>query len=185
MATADGSGGVGSFFAQAAKAWSDFGAKIDAEAYDFVYGRRDKQWNPDRRPEDERNTPFDISASTLSWGGMKSDDDFVSYTKMSLPDEQPAPDAVIREDKSALSDDELALLGLKQAVDAVAANAGATNEPRPIAGRELAELCFAKYSRYHDISLLTTSPFGKANRQVAVNVYGMLQLAMPSCEGGS
>mmetsp|Transcript_11009 Transcript_11009/g.34747 ORF Transcript_11009/g.34747 Transcript_11009/m.34747 type:complete len:225 (+) Transcript_11009:287-961(+) len=139
---------------------------VDREAWDFVYGKRDAQWNPDRRTDEERSTPFDIGSSTLSWGGMRSETEFASYARTVLPEEEPAVTALIREDRDALSDDELALLGLQQAVDAAA------GAPRPITGRELAELCFAKYSRYHDIAILTATPFGKANRQVAVNIYG-------------
>lgn len=168
---AEGSGG--GFLAQASKAWGDFGKAVDEEMWEFLYGKRDRQWNPDRRTEEERNKPFDITASTLSWGGMKSDTEFVSYTKTALPEEEPAPNAIVSADRAALSDEELYLLGLKQAVNAaVGPEEDSDDGPPPIAGRELAELCFAKYSRYHDISILTTSPFGKANRQVAVNVYG-------------
>jgi hypothetical protein len=166
-AAADGGGGGGSFLASAAKAWTDFSAAVDEEMWDFMYGARDRQWNPDRRSEEERRTPFDISKSSLSWGGMRSDLEFSYYKSAALPEDEPAQNAVVREDVTSLSDDDLALLGLKAAV-----NAAVDSGEREITGRELAELCFAKYSRYHDIGLLTTSPFGKTYRQVAVNIYG-------------
>jgi hypothetical protein len=43
---------------------------------------------------------------------------------------------------------------------------------RTLAAAELAELCYAKYDRYHDLSIYSAQPFGKENRQVALNIYG-------------
>ncbi|KAJ1628341.1 hypothetical protein T492DRAFT_1018845 [Pavlovales sp. CCMP2436] len=161
-------GGGGGLWEDVAAAWSAFGKRVDAEIDEFTFAKRDRQWNPDRRTEEERNKPFDMSASTLSWGGMQPDSWTVFATTV-LKDEELAKDAVIT---SALGDEELALLGLKQAINSAVGSAPSADIETPMSGRELAELCFTKYSRYHDIALLTTSPFGKSNRQVAVNMYG-------------
>eukprot|EP00466_Bigelowiella_natans_P018048 jgi/Bigna1/62962/fgenesh1_kg.45_\ len=45
-------------------------------------------------------------------------------------------------------------------------------ENRYISGRKLAEMVFAKYGKYHDVTLLQAKPFGADFRQVAVNIYG-------------
>ncbi|CAM9276643.1 unnamed protein product [Heterosigma akashiwo] len=50
--------------AEQKKTWQE---KLDDALWDFIYGAREKQWNPDRRPEGERGA-FDRTASTLSWG---------------------------------------------------------------------------------------------------------------------
>lgn len=164
----------GGFFGSAAKALSEAASalgklNVEEEVYDMMYGRRDRQWNPDRRTEEERKARFDVTASTLSWGGARTDAAFTAYTREELPEDAPASNAVIREDRTGdLDADALALLGLKDAVDAAVDADG----PRPISGRELAELCFGKYSRYHDLAILTATPFGKSARVVALNVYG-------------
>jgi hypothetical protein len=162
------------FFGSAAKALSDAASalgkmNVEEEVYDMMYGRRDRQWNPDRRTEEERKARFDVTASTLSWGGLRTDSEFTAYAREELPDDAPASNAVIRQDQAGdLDADALALLGLKDAVNA----AIATDGPRPITGRELAELCFAKYSRYHDLAFVTQTVFGKSARIVSMNVYG-------------
>ncbi|KAG5186107.1 hypothetical protein JKP88DRAFT_162400, partial [Tribonema minus] len=43
---------------------------------------------------------------------------------------------------------------------------------RTVSPVELAELCFAKYDKYHDLSIYSAQPFGRENRQVALNIYG-------------
>lgn len=123
--------------------------------HQFIYGKRDKQWNPDRRSEEERGKPFDFDSSTLSWGGLKgSATTFDSYASTALPEDSAAELPGVGSGGSMLA-----------GVDAAAGDA-------PLTGRELAELTFNKYQRYHDIGLQTFSPFGQANRQVAVNIYG-------------
>jgi hypothetical protein len=44
-----------------------FWQKLDAEVWDMFYGKKERQWNPDRRPVELRGR-YDKSRSQLSWG---------------------------------------------------------------------------------------------------------------------
>jgi hypothetical protein len=44
-----------------------FWQKLDAEVWDMFYGKKERQWNPDRRPVELRGR-YDKAASKLSWG---------------------------------------------------------------------------------------------------------------------
>eukprot|EP00180_Rhodochaete_pulchella_P000867 Plantae.Rhodophyta-Rhodochaete_pulchella.ctg17024.p1 GENE.Plantae.Rhodophyta-Rhodochaete_pulchella.ctg17024~~Plantae.Rhodophyta-Rhodochaete_pulchella.ctg17024.p1 ORF type:complete len:310 (+),score=19.08 Plantae.Rhodophyta-Rhodochaete_pulchella.ctg17024:405-1334(+) len=44
-----------------------FWEKLDRATWQFFQGRKEEIWQPDMRPQSERNAPLDKSKSTLSW----------------------------------------------------------------------------------------------------------------------
>lgn len=174
--------------AEQKKTWQE---KLDDALWDFIYGAREKQWNPDRRPEGERGA-FDRTASTLSWGrwplelegaegamaaAAQAEAEYNGGAAQEEEGEEESPyaaPAFLTEspDKNdplrRVLDEQAKIMADLQQVPT------AKHLRRFASGRELAELCFAKYGQYHDLSVYYSDPFGKDQRQVAFNVYGSM-----------
>ena len=158
---------------------SSFWDKLDDLAWDFLYGRKERQWNPDRRPVEMRG-PYDQSRSQLSWGNNpEAEDDeqrvtavdeaaAVETTETQEAYQQPfvMQESLDRNDPTAIA------LAKQMALMNAFASVPRTRAERTLMPKQLAEMCFAKYGMYHDMSIYSAQPFGKANRQVAFNIYG-------------
>ena len=167
-----------SFFDSLKKAAGDF----DEAVWDAFQGRKERIWSPDRRPPDQRG-PFDFSQSTLSWGregcdidsenpvkGCAEITDEVAASLLALA-EMPVDSVSYESDMALLGDGRGGLAGLARGRAAMYAQVPSNPEARATRGRELAELCFAKYGRYHDMTLLRNKIFD-GQWQVAFNIYG-------------
>ena len=166
------------FFDSLKKAADEF----DEAVWDAFQGRKERIWSPDRRPPDQRG-PFDFSASTLSWGregceidsdnpvkGCAEISDDVARTLLALA-ETPVDEVSFGADMALLGDGRGGLAGLARGQLAMYAQVPSSPEARETSGRELAELCFAKYGRYHDMTMLRNKVFD-GQWQVAYNIYG-------------
>eukprot|EP00967_Tisochrysis_lutea_P138604 scaffold250533_cov36-Tisochrysis_lutea.AAC.1 len=162
--------------------FDDIMKKADEAVWDAFQGRKERIWSPDRRPEDQRG-PFDFSRSTLSWGregcDIDSDDPVKGCAQISEEvaaslraiAETPSDYVTYEDDMKLLADGRGGLAGEFSGKLAMYAQVPGNPLARETSGRELAELCFAKYGRYHDMTILRNKVSG--NRwQVAFNIYG-------------
>jgi len=161
-----------------------FWQRFEESAWDLFQGKKEKKWSPDRRPENERGF-FDVSKSTLCWGRWNVFDadgdiptgDADKTNQVWIPSEEIEEFERRRDNnplgEASLKSDDVSESFIQQ-IQYVADFVDLPNTAagRRCSGRELAELCFAKYGYYHDIAILQTKPFGDENRQVAVNIYG-------------
>jgi len=165
------------------KTWKE---KLDDALWDFIYGEREKKWNPDRRPAELQGKPFNYETSTLSWGRWEPEELKIEESEITEAvdfAEEPTEDK-----KEKGEADSLPILAteqldkndpMRQRLDEQLAKLAdfdqipSDEKERMLSGgRQLAELCFSKYERYHDMSVYYSDPFGKDQRQVAFNVYG-------------
>jgi len=157
------------------KSWQEI---FDDAMWDFIYGYREKQWNPDRRPKEQQGKPFDYAASKLSWGKCNA------YNSMKTEDGQEPADASVENNANfgiisgIIGEKQDKNDPLVQKIDEEMSrlidysHIPTDEKLRYLSGLELAELCFSKYENYHDMSVYYADPFGKDQRQVAFNVYG-------------
>uniref|UniRef100_A0A6T6Z8V4 Uncharacterized protein n=1 Tax=Amorphochlora amoebiformis TaxID=1561963 RepID=A0A6T6Z8V4_9EUKA len=138
---------------------------------DFMYGWKDDKWNPDRRTEEERGSRVRPSLSSLSWGRFEWENDAQEHLRDFIQG-QGYPMRAVTE--NMLSEEALDTSTDVEINQALVERMKARGENRYICGRKLAEMVYAKYGRYHDVSLLQAKPFGnrEEGRQVALNIYG-------------
>jgi hypothetical protein len=162
--------------------FGDLLKKADEAVWDVFQGRKERIWSPDRRPADQRG-PFDFSQSTLSWGreGCAIDDEDpvkgcgqiseeVAASLRAVA-ETPSDAVTYEDDMRLLADGRGGLAGEFSGKMAMYAQVPGNPTARETSGRELAELCFAKYGRYHDCTILRNK-VGGDRWQVAFNIYG-------------
>jgi len=137
----------------------------DDAVWDAFQGRKERKWSPDRRPADQRGR-FDFSASSLSWGREGCDIDSEDPSKgcaeisaevaetLRAVAETPSDGVSYEEDMRLLTDGRGGLAGEFSGRMAMYARIPGNPTSRVTSGRELAELCFAKYGRYHDQTIL-------------------------------
>lgn len=140
------------------------------ETFDkFVFGWKEDKWNPDRRSEADKTQPVRPSRSSLSWGmrewAEEAQENLLDFLKGQQYPLRVAADVL---DESAGFDSSADLEINEQLIGRMKTQ----GENRYICGRKLAEMVYSKYGRYHDVSILQAKPFGAADRQVAVNIYG-------------
>jgi len=147
---------------------------LDETTWDLFQGRKERIWAPDRRPEDERG-PFDKSKSSLSWGDESKLDeqlfrplapsqDELKQAAVQAPIVGLASGEALRESDS--KQDEQVTEFSERLKRLETESVVPDGEDRFLDGRQLAELVFAKYGRYHDCAMLRTTG------QVAFNIYG-------------
>lgn len=154
--------------------------KFDDACWEMFQGKKEKKWSVDQRPEEERGV-FDITKTNLSWGRWDPFDpeegEFARGQSENPCMSANPPEYCSIEDFDYMSEednkDELTL-SFAENMQRVSDYAEVPREleDRQLSGMELAELCWAKYGYYHDISMLQAQPFGEEDRQVAVCVYG-------------
>mmetsp|Transcript_13192 Transcript_13192/g.18271 ORF Transcript_13192/g.18271 Transcript_13192/m.18271 type:complete len:315 (+) Transcript_13192:151-1095(+) len=136
---------------------------------DFMFGWKDDKWNPDRRSEEEKGVRFRKSASSLSWGTRDWTEEAQDHLRDFLKGrDYPMRVATDVLDESSAFDSSTDVELNQQLVSRMKTR----GENRYVSGRKLAELIYAKYGKYHDLTVLQAKPFGPAFRQVAVNIYG-------------
>lgn len=154
--------------------FSDLQKKVDDEVWDFVYGRKERQWSPDRRPDGERGIRAGPGPdSRLSWGGAENMEmyeeaastqaqDLVALTESvkNAPMGLAATTIFGEGSKEADPQAEMSRMRLAQVPSESSASRYISSP------EELAELIFAKYGRYHDASVLRNTG------QIAFNIYG-------------
>mmetsp|Transcript_6786 Transcript_6786/g.19649 ORF Transcript_6786/g.19649 Transcript_6786/m.19649 type:complete len:330 (-) Transcript_6786:144-1133(-) len=153
-----------------------FWEAFDETVWDLFQGRKEKIWAPDRRPEDERG-PYDKSKSTLSWGDETKVDEalFQPLAPSSDPKKVAATETPVvglanqgslpMQEAESKNDD--VNLELSERLKRLEIESVVPDGPeRFLEGRQLAELCFAKYGRYHDMALLRNTG------QIGFNIYG-------------
>lgn len=154
--------------------FSDLQKKIDDEAWDFLYGRKERQWSPDRRPKDERGVRAGPGPdSMLSWGGAENIEmyeeaaatrarDLVALTETVKNEPMGLAATAIFGEGSKEADPQTEIDTFRAAqVPSESSSSRYISSPE-----ELAELIFAKYGRYHDATILRNSG------QIAFNIYG-------------
>ena len=145
-------------------------ADFDEAAWDMFQGRKERIWSPDRRPLDERGR-FDFTKSTLSWGQSGNEiTEEVAETLRIIAETKP-DEISAQGDAMLLGDGRGGLVGELAGKLAREEQVPVNPEARETNGRELAELCFDKYGRYHDMTLLRNKVFD-GQWQVAFNIYG-------------
>lgn len=147
-----------------------FMADLDEAVWDGFQGRKERIWSPDRRPKDMQNRAFDFASSSLSWGcnGQTMTDEVAATLRAVV--ETPAESTSSGSDAALLCDGRGGLTGELAGMAATAEQVPTSALARETCGRELAELCFAKYGRYHDMTILRNKVVG--SWQVAFNIYG-------------
>lgn len=157
------------------KSFGEAQKNFGEEMWDFAYGKKERKWSPDRRPESERGKAAGPSPdSLLSWG---SEDSIMRYQLM----RQQALDPENKFDlsqldgvglgsaatslygESAKADDDVnADLAQRMKLAQVPTGSGRRLDS-PV---ELAELVRGKYGFYYDVAIL------KNAGSVAFNLYG-------------
>jgi hypothetical protein len=155
-----------------------FWSKVDEAVWDFAIGSKEKKWNPDRRDDKTRVTPQN---STLSWGTIRPvTEDYAIETLEEMAEglraQAEAQMEIIKQRKAlGLEEDgadEREKLNERVYMEATIADVP-TGVDRVLTGRQLAELCFAKYGCYYDMALIQFKPLGDTMaRQIAFNIYG-------------
>mmetsp|Transcript_4631 Transcript_4631/g.14002 ORF Transcript_4631/g.14002 Transcript_4631/m.14002 type:complete len:292 (+) Transcript_4631:103-978(+) len=154
--------------------------KMDKFLWDFTYGWKEKKWSPKSLSGEK----FDRKKTTLSWGNEQQvispyelSEEFLTSlgtTDAAEPTIPPAHSKVVGTYVNESS--------LKGGADTDSLNAAIfrladwadvpkDESQRVLDGRTLAELCFSKYGKYHDMDIIQAQPFGSQNRQVAFNIY--------------
>jgi len=131
----------------------------------FMVGWKNDKWNPDRRTEEDKKIRSRPSISSLSWGRMDWSDD----AQEELKDFLKGRSYPIRIATNVI--DEIYDVDV-EITDSLRQRMKTKGENRYMCGRKLAEMVYAKYGKYHDVSLLQAKPFGSDYRQVAFNIYG-------------
>jgi len=155
---------------------SSFFKTLDAVSWDMLQGRRERRWNPDRRPESQRGERAGPGeGSQLSWGGQISGlhmnfmarQQHAAYAERSNAQLRNLPlgsAATALFGESAKGDDELdveVLAGLEKLIR----NTKIGDEGKIDGPVALAELIMRKYGKYYDVAVVRNS------RQVAFNIY--------------
>uniref|UniRef100_A0A6U3D251 Uncharacterized protein n=1 Tax=Lotharella globosa TaxID=91324 RepID=A0A6U3D251_9EUKA len=131
----------------------------------FMTGWKNDKWNPDRRTEEDKKIRSRPSISSLSWGRM----DWSGDAQEELEDFLQGRSYPIRIATNVI--DEVYDVDV-EITDSLRKRMKTKGENRYMCGRKLAEMVYAKYGKYHDVSLLQAKPFGSDYRQVAFNIYG-------------
>ncbi|KAJ8908517.1 hypothetical protein NDN08_005225 [Rhodosorus marinus] len=147
--------------------------KIDETLWNFTYGWKEKKWSPKKQGK-----AFNRRESSLSWGAEKDvlsgyalTEEFLSGLGCAEEERKAAKaktGALYVTETTAKLDSSLNLAIQKMADWAEVPK---DEDLRLVDGRTLAELCFSKYGKYHDMAILQSQPFGSERRQVAFNIY--------------
>mmetsp|Transcript_41258 Transcript_41258/g.162699 ORF Transcript_41258/g.162699 Transcript_41258/m.162699 type:complete len:266 (-) Transcript_41258:46-843(-) len=170
--------------------------KIDETLWNFTYGWKEKKWSPKKHGK-----AFNRRESSLSWGAEQDvlssyalTEEFLTSlgcaeeerktakaTTGALTETTAKPDSSLGVAIQRMADwadvpkdEDLRLVdgGLGFRV-LLCVNYTSTEASYYLTttGRTLAELCFSKYGKYHDMDILQSQPFGSEHRQVAFNIY--------------
>jgi len=161
------------------EARSAFWKKVDDTLWDFVVASKEKKWNPDRRGDTKEVARRETSS--LSWGGYRpvvEDESPGSLLAIAAAMKAQADVRMDAEREREAADQAERRAGQQEVLDSrVYMEATLSDVPegldRVLTGRQLAELCYAKYGQYYDMALLQWRPLGDAvARQIAFNIYG-------------
>eukprot|EP00746_Dinoflagellata_sp_MGD_P016950 gnl/MRDRNA2_/MRDRNA2_138600_c0_seq1.p1 gnl/MRDRNA2_/MRDRNA2_138600_c0~~gnl/MRDRNA2_/MRDRNA2_138600_c0_seq1.p1 ORF type:complete len:364 (+),score=41.93 gnl/MRDRNA2_/MRDRNA2_138600_c0_seq1:50-1141(+) len=152
---------------------------LEEEMWDFIQGRKERRWAPDKRPESQRGLPAGPGVgSQLSWSGPKSATALEKITQWQhaeylerigdLMRDRPLGSAAtalfgesVKNDAGLEALDADASAGLDKAIrDVNVALWGKIDGPV-----ELAELIMGKFGKYHDVAVQRNTG------QVAFNIY--------------
>mmetsp|Transcript_7854 Transcript_7854/g.13910 ORF Transcript_7854/g.13910 Transcript_7854/m.13910 type:complete len:328 (-) Transcript_7854:1376-2359(-) len=178
----------------------DWLKKIGDDMEHAFVGRREQMWTPDQRPENQRRIPYDRSKSVLSWGNkaerlatqaeQRRLLDRIAMSSLESEEskaedgESSSSTATMNTATRLYESPEMMNEHMKATFDAkLEQMADWADVPdrekypqeRMINGVELAEMCFEKYGKYHQIGLVVNKirlPFNEEhNLLVAINFY--------------
>uniref|UniRef100_A0A7S0G2X0 Uncharacterized protein n=1 Tax=Rhodosorus marinus TaxID=101924 RepID=A0A7S0G2X0_9RHOD len=147
--------------------------RIDETLWNFTFGWKEKKWSPKKHGK-----AFNRRESSLSWGaeqdvlsGYALTEEFLAGLGCAAEEQKLAKAKTGTMYVSETTEKLDSSLNLTIQKMADWADVPKDEDLRLVDGRTLAELCFCKYGKYHDMNILQSQPFGSEHRQVAFNIY--------------
>mmetsp|Transcript_41257 Transcript_41257/g.162697 ORF Transcript_41257/g.162697 Transcript_41257/m.162697 type:complete len:241 (-) Transcript_41257:46-768(-) len=145
--------------------------KIDETLWNFTYGWKEKKWSPKKHGK-----AFNRRESSLSWGAEQDvlssyalTEEFLTSLGCAEEERKTAKATTGALTETTAKPDSSLGVAIQRMADW--ADVPKDEDLRLVDGRTLAELCFSKYGKYHDMDILQSQPFGSEHRQVAFNIY--------------